>query len=177
MMRIVFIVLFSIIIFFSCTSQVKVLKPEGETVSLRLNNNPKYDGELFAVNDTSLFFGYRAMLFEVPLSNIDNVYVHGYSLKSIKVLTMLPALFFYAIGIINQEPSGKWYWITAEALTILSIFIGDPKVKFSHPINKKELDKLRLYCRYPQRLTHEKWRQLLQYYKQEQFLDLTQLEK
>ena len=45
-MRSILISLLSINVFLSCTSQVKVLKPEGETVTLTLNNNLKYDGEL-----------------------------------------------------------------------------------------------------------------------------------
>ncbi len=172
-MRVKYILIFSTILFLSCAgSQVNVLKPEGETVRLKLKNNLKYDGELFAVNDTALFFGSQAKLYEVPLSNVENVYVRGYSLKKRKMLASIPPMLFYAIPFFEGI---KEAWLLAgslEGLTILSWFIGDPKVSFSPPLKKKDFDKLQLYCRYSQGLTHEKWKQLLQYYEQEEFLRL-----
>jgi hypothetical protein len=50
--------------------------------------------------------------------------------------------------------------------------LGEPKVHFSSPFNKKELKKLRLYCRYPQGLTSDQAQQLLQHYKQDDFRPL-----
>jgi len=172
-MRVKYILIFSTILFLSCAgSQVNVLKPEGETVRLELKNNLKYDGELFAVNDTALFFGSQAKLYEVPLSNVENVYVHGYSLRKRKMLWSIPPMLFFSMPFwlgLNEH-----YLVAGslEALTILSWFIEDPKVSFSPPLKNKDFDKLRLYCRYSQELTHEKWRQLLLYYEQEEFLRL-----
>jgi hypothetical protein len=174
-MRTIIIVLFSIIIFFSCTSQVKVLKSAGETVTLKLKNNIKYDGELFAVNDTALFFGSQAKLYKVPLSNVENVYVHGYSLRKEKMYGSIPSLIFWTIPIFVNEDwrVGDYAFLgSIHAITILSWFTGDPKVSFSPPLNNKDFDKLRLYCRYSQGLTNEKWRQLLKYFEQEDFLKL-----
>ena len=172
-MRIVFIVMFSTFLFFSCTSQVKVLKPEGETVTIELKNNLKYDGELFAVNDTAVLFGYRAKLYELPLSNINNLYVHDYSLRNTKKITMIPAMSCWVLQFF-AEPNieVKLFSVLMEALIIHSWYIGDPKVNFSPPLNNKDFEKLKLYCRYSQGLTHEKWRQLLQYCEQEEFLRL-----
>lgn len=174
-MRRIFVVFFSINIFFSCTSQVKVLKPEGETVTLELKNNLKYDGELFAVNDTTLFFGSQAKLHEVPLSNISNVYVHDYSLRKQKLAGSTPSFIVWALPIFLEPNFWKGVWVQTvlmEALTIHSCYTGDPKVNFSPPLNNKEFDKLHLYCRYSHGLSNEKWRQLLQYYKQEEFVRL-----
>jgi len=171
-MRVKFILIFSSILFLCCGSQVNVLKPEGETVRLKLKNNLKYDGELFAVNDTALFLGSQAKLYEVPLSNVENVYVHGYSLRKKKMLGSIAPMLFCAIPFWEGI---KEAWLPAaslEALTILSWFTGDPKVSFSPPLKNKDFEKLHLYCRYSQGLTHENWRQLLQYYGQEEFLKL-----
>jgi len=171
-MRFKFILIISSILFLSCVSQVNVLKPEGETVRLELKNNLKCDGELLAINDTALFLGSRAKLYEVPLSNVENVYVRGYSLRKSKMLWSIPPMLFYGIPFFKGI---KEAWLMAgsfEALTILSWFIGDPKVSFSPPLKNKDFDKLQLYCRYSQGLSVEKWRQLLQYYEQEEFLRL-----
>ncbi|MBN1351461.1 hypothetical protein JXJ21_18740 [candidate division KSB1 bacterium] len=171
-MRVKFILILSIILFLSCVSQVNVLKPEGETVRLKLKNNHKYDGELFAVNDTALFFYSQPKLYEVPLSNVENVYVHGYSLRKRKMVWSIPPMLFYGIPFFKGI---KDAWLMAgsfEALTILSWFIGDPKVSFSPPLNNKDFDKLQLYCRYSQGMAPEKWKQLLQHYEQEEFLTL-----
>ena len=174
-MRRILILLFSITLFFSCTSQVKVLKPVGETVTLKLKNNLEYDGELLAVNDTALYFGSQAKLYEVPLSNFNNVYVHDYSLRKQKLLGSIPSFIIWALPIFVEPNFWKGVWlqtVLVEGLTIHSCYTGDPKVSFSPPLKKKDFDKLQLYCRYSQELTHEKWRQLLQYYEQEEFLRL-----
>lgn len=174
-MRRILILLFSINMFFSCTSQVKVLKPKGETVTLKLKNNLEYDGELFAVNDTALFFGFQAKLYEVPLPNIDNVYVHDFSLRKAKLLGSIPSFIIWALPIFVEPNFWKGVWlqtVLVEGLTIHSCFVGDPKVSFSPPLNNKDFDKLQLYCRYSQGLVPEKWKQLLQYYEQEGFLRL-----
>ncbi len=174
-MRTIFIVLISINVFFSCTSQVKVLKPEGETVTLEFKNTLKYDGELFAVNDTTLFLGFQTKLYKTPLSNISNVYVHDYSLRKQKLVGSTPSFIVWALPIFLEPNFWKGVWVQTvlmEALTIHSCYVGDPKVSFTHPFNKKDFDKLQLYCRYSQGLSHERWKQLLQYYKQEEFLML-----
>lgn len=174
-MRRILILLLSITLFFSCTSQVKVLKPVGETVTLKLKNNHNYDGELLAVNDTALYFGSQAKLYEVPLSNISNVYVHDYSLRKQKLLGSTPSFIIWALPMFVEPNFWKGVWlqtVLVEGLTIHSCLVGDPKVSFSPPLNNKDFDKLQLYCRYSQGLTQEKWRQLLQYYEQEEFLRL-----
>lgn len=177
-MRRISIVLFSITLFFSCTSQVKVLKPVGETVTLKLKNNENYDGELLAVNDTALYFGSQAKLYKVPLANVSNVYVHDYSLRKQKLSGSTPSFIFWALPIFAEPNFSKGVWLQVlliEGLTIHSCFVGDPKVSFSPPLKNKDFDKLQLYCRYSQGLTPEKWRQLLEYYKQEEFLRLSEL--
>ena len=174
-MKVILIIFFGIIILFSCTSQVNVLKPEGETVTITLKNNHNYDGELFAVNDTVLFFGSQAKLYEIPLSNVSNVYVHNYSLRKHKLLGSTPSFIIWALPIFVEPNFWKGVWVQtvlAEALTIHSCFVGDPKVNFSPPLNNKDFDKLQLYCRYSHGLSHEQWKQLLHYYEQEEFLSL-----
>jgi len=174
-MKSILILLSGIIIFFSCTSQVKILKPKGETATLLLKNNLKYDGELFAVNDTVLVFESQAKLYKVALSNVSNLYIHDFSLRKQKLKGSIPSFIVWAIPIFAEPNFWKGVWVqtvVAEALTIHSCFTGDPKVSFSPPLNNKDFDKLHLYCRYSYGLNNEKWRQLLQYYKQEEFLRL-----
>jgi hypothetical protein len=174
-MKNILILLFSIIIFFSCTSQVKVLKPEGEAITITLKNNFKYDGELLAVNDTVLFFGFQAKLYEIPLSNVSNVYVHDYSLRKQKILGSTPSFICWTIPFFVEPNIWKGVWIQMvlmEALTVHSCYTGDPKVSFSPPLNNKDFYKLQLYCRYSKGLVPEKWKQLLQYCEQEEFLRL-----
>lgn len=171
-MRVNFILIFIIILFLSCVSQVNVLKPEGEKVTIKLNNNQKYNGELFAVNDTAIFFGSQVKLFEVPVSDVKNIYIHGYSLRKLKILGSIPLMIFMSKPFIEGIKEAWLFAGSFGALTILGCFTGDPKVSFSPPLKNKDFDKLHLYCRYSQELTQEKWKQLLDYYKQEEFLEL-----
>ena len=99
--------------------------------------------------------------------------VADYSLKNKKIATMLPAMLasglLAIIGIKGDDPEDKAILVIAALLPIPTFFFGDPKVNFSSPFNDKNLDKLKLYCRYPQGLTEKQWIEVLSYNKQENF--------
>lgn len=167
------------LLFLSCSSQVDLLKPEGETVSLEFDKCVKYQGELFAVNDTALVFGHTGKLYEVPLSSVNNMYIHDYSNKKMKKLGSIGAIVYYTIitPLLNQSQTTEmWLCILSlDALAVLSNFIETPKVNFSHPLCEKDMAKLQLYCRYSYGLKSEQWKLLLQNFDQDEFFGLSQL--
>lgn len=177
-MRKTFFAIFGTMIFCSCTSPVNVLKPFGESASLR-HIDARYRGELIAVNDSMLVLEYNAKLYAVPLSEAKHVYIHDYSLKNIKTVPMVLVTGINIVLLgheIASEDGGPPGIIIFGLLTYLganSISSGDPKVDFSPPLGEKDLKKLKLYSRYPQGLTQQQWRELLQHYGQKDFQRLT----
>ena len=174
-------VLISVIfIFLSCSSQVSLLKPQGETVSLEFDETAQYQGELFAVNDTTFIFCHRDNLYEIPFSNVVNVYIHDYSVKKLKMIGSIGAMSFYTLLPLMSMSLNTELLIsivTMDALIVLSYFVENPKVNFSHPLSGKDLHKLQLYSRYSYGLNSEQWKLLLQNYKQDEFFGLSQLRK
>ena len=176
-MKIVYLVLSSMIIFCSCTSSVKVLKPEGENVSITLASYV-YEGELLEINDSTFFFLHREELCKVPIHDILNVYVHGFSLQDAKLwptitLAILDVLAFGAAsesGLLEEDPLFAPL-VLGTPLLLLSFayFTGDPKVSFSPPLDENYIEKLKSYCRYPQGLNQEQRKMLLKHYNQENF--------
>jgi hypothetical protein len=166
-----------VIIFCTCTSSVRVLKASGETAILTLNNDTQYVGELITVTDTTLFFNYLGTIFQVPFSEVKNVYVKGYSLKGQKVgATVLLMLIDGTIVVLGITSGNLWWSFAFGALiplTLITFRTSDPKVDFSPSLTDNDLEQLRLYCRYPQGLAQEQWEDLLSYYQQDDFKSLS----
>jgi len=165
-----------LILFCSCVSSVNVLKPNGETANLKLINSYIYECELLAVSDSSLFCKYQDKLYIVPFTNIQRVHICGYSLRPKKIIAMVP-LILIDIGMASansreNEKIQKLCWAALVPITVFAFLYNEPEVNFSPIFDKNDLEKLKLYCQYPQGLTKGQWKQLLQYYSQEDFLKL-----
>jgi len=172
------ILLASILLFCSCVSMVKVRKPLGDRATLKLRNLEKHKVELLAISDSLLYVTDDKEISIAHFSDIRNVYIHGYRVHpGLKVLTAIPALLLEATVMIVALDVGQNGWglvsVIAMAGTIDGFATGDPKVYFSFPAKNEEIEKLKLYCRYPQGLTDEQWERMLQHFKQKEFVLLS----
>ncbi|MFB3100485.1 MAG: hypothetical protein ACE1ZM_03470 [Gammaproteobacteria bacterium] len=180
------ILILSIFLFSSCTyrSLVNVQKPQGESVSITISdNNAKYDGELLTVADSALFLAYDAKLLKISLSKIKSVFVHGFDLTSQKIAVMIPLVLVDALmvdALRGSELENSAWAVSFGALmpiTVYTFITSGPKVSFSSPLDNGHIKKLNLYSRYPQGLSAEQWKKLLQFYTQEDFLTLSSVLK
>lgn len=166
-------ILLCIVLILSCTSSVKFLKPHGENISIKFIDGGKLKGELLALDDDMLFCESDGLLYKIKEENVSKIYVADYSLKNKKIITMLPPMLvcgmFAIIGFTGDDPEHKVILGIAALLPIPTFFFGDPKVDFSTPFEGDDLEKLKLYSRYPQGLTEEQWEQVLKYCDQDTF--------
>jgi len=169
-------ILLCIVLIFSCTSSVKVLKSHGENISIVFMDKGKYEGELLAIDDDMLFYESDGLLYKIKQENVAKIYVADYSLKNKKIATMLPTMLssglLAIIGFKGDDPEHKVVLVIAALLPIPAFFLGDPKVNFSTPFESDDLKKLKLYSRYPPGLTEEQWDQVLEYNNQDSFKSL-----
>jgi len=161
----------------SCTSEVKFLKPEGDDVSVARSDKRKYNGELISVNENELYLKYDSKFYKTELASVSGIYVKNYSLRTKKIITLMPSIAISSILAFSPEFSdGDNLPIIIMAMssltTIAALFVGDPDVNFPIPSHDKDLNKLKLYCRYPQGLTEEQKRLILRDNNQEKFLNL-----
>lgn len=167
------IILFCIVFIFACTSSVNFLKPQGEKISIRFADGQNITGELLTIHDSVIFTESDGLMYKIQREKISNIYVFDYSLQKEKIITLIPTILissWLAIkGFHGDNRDQRLLLGVSASLQIASIFFGDPKVNFSHPFNDKNLDKLKLYCRYPQGLTEKQWIEVLSYNKQENF--------
>jgi hypothetical protein len=176
---------------FSCASTVSVTKAEGDYAFLKHASGKKYRVELLAADEIALYFKLRwpdapaspkDKLYKINYSETKSIDVRFYSLFSEKVASAVTILLLdgLTIGLFHEEwGEGDADFFLASAaisipLTLVASFTGNPKTSFSPPVEPRYLDKLKLYCRYPQNLTVEQWQQLLREYGQEDFLSLAQ---
>ena len=134
----------------SCTSSVQVLKPGGDSAQIILLHENK--------------------IAEFPLSEIDKVHIEGYSLLQKKSL-VLGTLSIMDIFFLYSSPTTTMKVIYGMLAIgkLTTILGGDPEVVFTTPLFWKDLDKVRLHCRFPQGLEPEQWDQLFQFYGQSEF--------
>jgi len=169
------ILILTVIMFLSsCTSSIQVLKPQGDSVHLTLENRSQLKAELLSVRDRSIIIGYDNSIYELPLRDIHRVHVEGYSLLHKKVLLLGP-LSILDIYILYSNPNTTMKVIFGLLAMgkLASVLAGDLDVVFTKPIFWRDLDKLRLYSRFPDDLNPEAWDQLLQQHGQSEFLKIT----
>lgn len=154
----------------SCSSSVQVLKPRGDSAQIIMINNSKYNGELLSVKDRSIILLHENKITEFPLSEIDKVHIEGYSLLQKKSL-VLGTLSIMDIFFLYSSPTTTMKVIYGMLAIgkLTTILGGDPEVVFTTPLFWKDLDKVRLHCRFPQGLEPEQWDQLFQFYGQSEF--------
>jgi len=159
-----------------CCSQVNVLKPVGENATLEVDIDNSYRCELISVCNSNMIYSIEGILYKIPTSEIAHVYVHDYDLKKLKIQGSIPNLAMWSIPYFVERDLSVWLTSFAiQGLIVLSYFIEDPKVHFSPPFREKDMEALRLYCRYPRGLTEEQWTLLLQHYEQDDFGEIRAL--
>jgi len=135
-----------------------------------------YKGELLALNDSVLYFNSDGKYYKLKHSDLHNVFVHGYSLRKTKMATLAPPLLIAGYLIIdadfepNEDPQSRIIIGLSILSTIAAFFIGDPEVDFTVPFEYNDIERLKLFSRYPQGLTQEQWQQVLQHRKQNTFI-------
>jgi len=174
--------IYSIALFCSCTSSVHILKPQGESATFTFTNSSKYQVEMLAISDSTIFVKYENKICSVKLKDVNKIYIRGYRVSpSLKILTAIPLILIEGIVMFvafDVEQHG-WGVISGATMagTIYGFETGDPKTKFSVPFNESEIEKLKLFCRYPQNLGSERWKILLQHFNQDDFLRLSKNSK
>ena len=165
--------LIGVCLFCACASSVKVLKPTGEAATLTLGNT-SHAVELLAVSDSTIYVNNQNQIWRLPLSDVRKIHVQGYEISpAAKLIAIIPGLLIEGIvlGAAGSVDEGGWQFaaVAAMAGTVVASLTGNPKVNFSPPLKKEEVEMLRFYCRYPQGLNRAQWETLLRHFTQEEF--------
>jgi len=158
----------------SCTSSVDMLKPQGENVSIQLTDGQNLKGELLMIDKEIIFNGSDGTLYKIKNEKIRTIHISDYSLQKEKIITLIPLVLVNGIiaiaGFKGDDPEHNFVIGVLTILPIPTFFFGDPKVDFRPPFKEKDLEKLKLYSRYPQGLTIEQQEEILRYQNQDTFL-------
>ena len=162
----------------SASGKVLIIKPEGDQAQLKLQQGKALTVELLAVTDTHLYFLQQKQIHRILLENVQKIKIQepyrGVT-KVGKFILLLPAYFFeyrvfrYAIERDDVRDRSAWIAGVAFVLTARSNFSGFPKVAFAKPLDRKDIEALKLHCRYPQGLSTEQWKSLLRHSGQDDF--------
>jgi hypothetical protein len=165
----------------SCASQVDVLKPSGEQATVTLCDMTKHKVELLVVSDSVLHVVEGGRISFVNLSDVQNVYVHGYRISGPQMmLGAIPVLFLEGMVAYLTFSEGWFQWCGLFSVILIPLTIhsyakgaGEPEVSFSSPFDETEVRKLKLYVRYPQGLTDQQRNRLLRFHGQADLAPLT----
>jgi len=155
---------------------VKVDQPTGGNATIVDREYDEFNAEILSLDSTYLYFQLENSLYQMDLKKIRKITVLGYSLKSEKVAALFPLMLLdvllataaYSDDLLFENWVGNLAVAHATA-SLVSIFLGNPKVTFKPPLKEQDSNKLRLYCRYPQGLSEEQWLEILVYYRQKDF--------
>lgn len=146
-------------------------KPLGDDAQITLEDNTKLKGELLSVTETHILARCSDKIHRISLSEIDKIYIEGYTLFHVKSLLLMPLSIFDIFTIYsNPSTAMKVGFGIMGAGKLTSIFAGDPEVVFMPPFFWRDLDKLRLHSRFPHGLTPEQWEQMCQFHSQADFI-------
>ena len=158
---------------------VKVTKPYGETAIITLRNTEKLKGELLAISDTLLYYYMPNKLYITRIVDIKKIFILEYTnRRSLKMCAIIPSLAIEGCVAVVAFSVDQSCWgyisIVTMVVTALSITGGNPQVDFELPVKENDegndMEKLRLYCRYPQGLSDKQWEELIYYSDQEGFI-------
>ena len=154
-----------------CTPQKELLKPTGDTATVYMRDNPRFVGELLAVNDRTLYFYVESGL---PGSQVPSqeriIGVHVDALNSIKIegysnRKWIPALIAFEviptvlldIAAASEDAAAGGFMLVFSIPTAINAAIfaaSTPKTPgIEARISSRELEELRKYARFPQGLT------------------------
>ena len=165
-------------LFSSCKSSYKVTSAYGVESIFHFSDSEKFAAELLMIKSDSIWFDLNSKIYLGKLADIKMI--HTKELES----SSRPAL-LYVSGAASLIAGGAFFTdndresdyigsglIAVGLLSILSASRGMDKFRISNPFSIHDRERLRLYSRYPQGLSEKQLASLLEYYNQEEELDL-----
>lgn len=167
-------IIFVCLLLTSCTSSVQKIGPLGGDAWVENSYYDVVTGEILAVDDSCVYYIYEESVYKAPLTKTRKIYIRGYSLLSEKLISVTPLMLFNTAIILSEGTSEyngilRAFPLFSAIVTVISIVIGNPEVEFKPPLTDRQLEKLKLYCRYPQGLDHLQWNEVLMSYGQMDF--------
>jgi hypothetical protein len=175
-------------IFSSCATSLSVRDQHktsalGDPVILTTSNASTYSGELIGVTDTSILLLHENGLYQVSHHQLDKISVQGYTIGTPKYLQMLTLMLTdAAVGVVilgtTKEGSDQWindtgvFFLLMVPLTAVAYVTSDPKTEFYCPLEREDIEQLKLCSRYPEGLSVDQQQRLLQSHSQDAFLPL-----
>jgi hypothetical protein len=168
----------------SCAPQIKDLKATGDTAEIVFRDSRKISGEFLALTDSGIFVLkkgsdwpsiYYGEIFEIDLHDLKSIAIKGYVNKewvgALVAFEVIPAVLF---GIAAASAGAD----VGQALGIMSLPVLLNVVAFSastppapaakFPSSTDQLKTLSKYARFPQGLTWDQLKQLLENSKQDE---------
>jgi hypothetical protein len=98
----------------------------------------------------------------ISIIEIKRIRIPGYGVDpGARVAAAIPSVIMQTIiyFVAKAEKVDSWVLITSISIptTIILYALSGRETKFTSPLLKDDLEKLRLYCRYPQELDNEDW--------------------
>jgi len=165
---------FSGLLMFLCTActvdpGAVFVKSSGDPCEVAVHDSrDRIPGELLAADDSCLYLRAGRRVFRVPYSGIDRVSIPGYSNAGSKFFgNAIPGAILLVLGysLFRSGESRNTIPVLALAgmfvLNITATLSNNPQVDFRPPWPQAELDRLRLFARYPAGLTPAQWKELL----------------
>jgi len=171
----------------SCASSLDTRRPFGDTMRITLRDSTVHVAEAVAVTDSLLCVSTAGKQICVSrLSEIQNVYVHGYKVNrassSFWSSAFLVGGVCLGLSIVLVEDEGihdfdaRYVFAGLDLIAALAAGLSfsapEPDVVFSELSDPRQLERFKLHCRYPQGLTAEQWTLLLRSRGQADFVSL-----
>lgn len=161
----------------SCTATLNRREPWGEKVRVSSRGifGQHWDVELLAVSDSMLYYDDQGLVSCQRWDQVQAVRVLAYrSQRALRWLCWLPTL---ALGVMwftdANHPNNHGEAAEAALLTVFTgviLYTTGPHSTFGSPPSARDLERLRLFARYPQGLTDAQWQELLRARGQEDFI-------
>lgn len=164
----VFLLLAVTLLCVSCTARLQSRAPRGETAKVTFLNaegkKQRVDAELLAVNDSLLYFRNDGGYVQMPVDKVTRMNITAYNTyKALRFVSILPTLAAAVILAFNNTENRTALLLVPAVLGVGSlVYFTAPHTSFRPPLTQTRLERLQLFCRYPQGLTAEQWRQLQQ---------------
>lgn len=151
----------------SCTSSVEVMKPLGDECWVRMTDGGEFTGELLEADTAQVIILTGRRVVKADLKDVQHIYIRKYSLEKEKVAGFVPGIILdviIGVSLSSWSPEAGLIFFGHGVLSIIAIKISNPKVSFRKPFKSDEIEHLKLYARYPQGLTAERWEYILRTY-------------
>jgi hypothetical protein len=135
-----------------------------------LSNNEQFDAEILLVESNYIYVLNEGVLSKIYFDEVKKIYAFELEHKNRTIALAFAMVSAGALGIAtisdddNKEISGISLALSVGAGAAL--FTKVPRYKFNPPLSKEQIQRLRLYCRYPQGLSAEQIQFLEDFYTQ-----------